>query len=360
MNNVNKLRGFSLIELMIAMVLGLILSAGIFSVFSGNKRSNDLNTTMSDMQESARFVLTRIAADARMAGFQGCNDINRGGPQILANSSPTSNLELTATSGYAFSGGSWAPGGSLPTGVLSTPPPIEGSHALNLQFGSAASFPLVPLEGGPESIPSKTDPIVINTTTGISSEPFNLRAEDFAIISNCTGADLFEITGVSGGDGGEATLEHSSGANKSDSLTFDYIPNLSTKVMRFNSNFYYVADTGQTNGAGDMIPGLYQQSLPYTSAPTLLVTGVENLRFEFGLRTGPDSLAYLPAGNGGITNSQIETIRIGLLMVSENRVSSQPNNATFMLAGQPVTSPGDRRYRQAFNTTVKIRNRRVE
>jgi len=48
MNSLKKNSGFSLIELMIAMVLGLMLSAGIFSVFSGNKRSTDLNSAMAN------------------------------------------------------------------------------------------------------------------------------------------------------------------------------------------------------------------------------------------------------------------------------------------------------------------------
>jgi len=74
----NRISGVSLIELLIAMTLGLILLAGMIAVFSGNKRSSELNTAMANIQENARFALSALGKDIRMAGFQGCLDSRRG------------------------------------------------------------------------------------------------------------------------------------------------------------------------------------------------------------------------------------------------------------------------------------------
>lgn len=70
-------RGFSLIELMVAMTLGLILVMGVAQLFLGSKRSFVLQQHMAVVQENARFVLTRVSRDLRQAGMFGCLDLDR-------------------------------------------------------------------------------------------------------------------------------------------------------------------------------------------------------------------------------------------------------------------------------------------
>ncbi|MBX2886174.1 MAG: prepilin-type N-terminal cleavage/methylation domain-containing protein, partial [Granulosicoccus sp.] len=53
--------GFSMVELLVAMAIGLILISGMISVFGGNRRSSELNQAMSNMQESARFAIDAIS-----------------------------------------------------------------------------------------------------------------------------------------------------------------------------------------------------------------------------------------------------------------------------------------------------------
>lgn len=69
--------GFSLIELMVAMTLGLILVLGVSHLFLGSKRSFVLQQQLAVAQENARFVLTRISRDLRQAGLFGCLDMDR-------------------------------------------------------------------------------------------------------------------------------------------------------------------------------------------------------------------------------------------------------------------------------------------
>jgi type IV pilus assembly protein PilW len=65
-----KQKGFSLIELMIAMVLGLLLMAGVINIFLASNQTYRLQDAMFRMQESGRFALSTILKDARDAGFQ--------------------------------------------------------------------------------------------------------------------------------------------------------------------------------------------------------------------------------------------------------------------------------------------------
>ena len=70
-------RGFSLVELLIAMALGLMLTLGVLDVFLATKESFVLQQRSAAMQENARFLLSRMAQDIRQAGQLGCLDLRR-------------------------------------------------------------------------------------------------------------------------------------------------------------------------------------------------------------------------------------------------------------------------------------------
>lgn len=73
----NRQAGVTLIELMVAMVLGLLVSAGIVTVFLSTSNSNRAQTQMARLQEEGRFAITRLSDDLRMANGQYCD--NTGG-----------------------------------------------------------------------------------------------------------------------------------------------------------------------------------------------------------------------------------------------------------------------------------------
>jgi type IV pilus assembly protein PilW len=64
--------GFNLIELMIAMVLGLIVSLGITQVFLSAKNTYVSQDAAAGIQEDARFVLSKMLQEIRMVGMFGC------------------------------------------------------------------------------------------------------------------------------------------------------------------------------------------------------------------------------------------------------------------------------------------------
>ena len=64
--------GFGLIELMIAMTLGLLLVLGLTQVFLSARQTSLAQTASAQLQEDARYVLSKIAQEIRMAGMFGC------------------------------------------------------------------------------------------------------------------------------------------------------------------------------------------------------------------------------------------------------------------------------------------------
>ncbi len=62
--------GFALIELLIAMVLGLLLMTGAIQVMLSSKQTFRANEDISRIQENGRFALDVLIRDVRMAGFR--------------------------------------------------------------------------------------------------------------------------------------------------------------------------------------------------------------------------------------------------------------------------------------------------
>jgi len=61
--------GLTLVELMVAVALGAIVSIGIVQVLVSNRFSDDLNTSIATAQENGRFIVTRLRNDIMMAGY---------------------------------------------------------------------------------------------------------------------------------------------------------------------------------------------------------------------------------------------------------------------------------------------------
>ena len=359
-------RAFSLVELLVAMVLGLLLTGGMISVFAGNRASSELNVAITTMQESARYALDAIAADVRNSGYQGCLGVQSGATRIAAKDAPTANFLASATSGSLIEkDNDWEPD-PPPTFVESDHVAIEGTHAISLQFGDP-NISLIAQQM--QTVATGANPAGIVWTKRALD---GIAAGDFAIVSNCERADLFAISKIKNGRG----LFHKATHNKTGSLSAAYgdVRTIGqTAVMPFRSNVYYVGDTGRDSESGGDILALYRQTLPYasTNLPTELVAGVENMRIAFGVRDSGGTLRYVTPDSTAFSPARVESVRIGLLMASREQITSQDDEKTYTLAGQAIppydaaattldgeTHPVDRRHRLAFNTTVKVRNRR--
>ncbi|RYV02718.1 pilus assembly protein PilW [Shewanella sp. OPT22] len=66
-----KYKGFSLIELMIAMVVGLVLTLGLFTMFRMSSTNVTTTSHFNELQENGRIALTLMERDISQAGFMG-------------------------------------------------------------------------------------------------------------------------------------------------------------------------------------------------------------------------------------------------------------------------------------------------
>jgi type IV pilus assembly protein PilW len=68
----NKQSGISLIETMIALLIGLFLLSGVLQLFSSAQQTYRMQSNLARLQENSRFALDFLTHDIRMAGYWGC------------------------------------------------------------------------------------------------------------------------------------------------------------------------------------------------------------------------------------------------------------------------------------------------
>jgi len=76
MSNTTPIKGFTLVELMIAMVIGLILILGIATIFTNTTNNIRLQRGIATIQETGRMAVDLISGDIGGAGSQYCSAIN--------------------------------------------------------------------------------------------------------------------------------------------------------------------------------------------------------------------------------------------------------------------------------------------
>ena len=67
----SRLRGFTLIELMVSVVLGLLLSLGVVNIYLGSKKNYAAEEDMARIQENGRFALNFLKRELMQVGFYG-------------------------------------------------------------------------------------------------------------------------------------------------------------------------------------------------------------------------------------------------------------------------------------------------
>ena len=114
-NSFKSLNGFTLIEILIAVVVGIILLGGLIQIFILTKNNYRIQQGLNYMQENLRFAMGEVGYSARMGGF------------FYTVSQPTSVLATSAASIFGSAGGAAAIGA------------VQSSNELTVMPGLAAN-----------------------------------------------------------------------------------------------------------------------------------------------------------------------------------------------------------------------------
>lgn len=378
-------RGFSLIEMMIAMVLGLILILGLVQVFAASRASYALSEGLSRVQENGRFAMDFLQRDIRMAGHFGCaNDqFRKSRPDLglLESRLTPAALDFSQSlQGYEASGtapgatvnllsdaqmgspGSWAGSPALPSFITgAVHKPLPGSDVLVIRYLAGDGVPVTEVSGNT----IKVDPArwSVLTQEGVGDPGL------FGI-ADCTYADVFQATSAAAG-----TITAAAGGLNGSAPDFSRYtahPAGQTAVYRAEAVAYYVA-RGAAGG-----PSLFR--VRYRAAPggsmttdeEEVVEGIESMQLLYGQDPGPvnaltghvamqNTAASLGSTSGDTPEERwrrVGQVRVGLLARSPDRSSARQATANPSALGTSFAPSGeDARYRATYESTIALRNR---
>ena len=331
--------GISLIEFMVAMVIGLFLIAAVGATYLGNKGAFSEGRAVSVMQDNGRFALETLSRDIRLAGFSGCmgsgtvgNTLNNSGSFLYSFSQ--------GVQGFHGSGSSWTPAldASIGAGVA----PLAGTDVLTLRRAEGPSYGL----SAPYMALSTDAPHVDAALLA----PDKLKQNHFVLVRDCTAAAVFQITNVDATTSG--TLKHLAGAGSPGNASGDLgrVFGSDAQATRVVTASYFLAPSVAVPGRNS----LWEQT--DAQAPSEMALGVDNLQILFGEDTDGDLTANRYVTADQVSNmASVVSVRLSLLLSSDDNTAQSPEPYTFNGVG-PVT-PTDRRLRTVFTTVVSLRNR---
>jgi len=124
-------KGFTLVELLVSMVLGLVVVGAVVSVVMANKRTFNTTAAMSQVQESARTAFELVARDLRQAGATGCDNSGRVANVLDPGTPPATPLWWQTWNGLVgFDGTDVDPAVSIGTGPEDR---ISGTDSIQIQ-----------------------------------------------------------------------------------------------------------------------------------------------------------------------------------------------------------------------------------
>ncbi len=340
--------GMTLIEIMIALLIGAFLIGGILEIFINSRQTYRMQEGLSRLQENGRFALDFLADDIRMAGFIGCNNnaslTNTTTPLLTPNTLNTPTAFLydfsKAIEGFeSTSTSAWTP--TINAAISS---PQGGSDVITIRRAADQGFTVI-------TQASVTDGLTLDssaTTTNLQTVGFlNSSGTNnctIAVVNNCSSASVFQVSSITG-----SVLSHSTGSgctpdNLTNSLAATYVGG---QIFPINTISYYVS----TNPSNNL--SIYRKV--GSSSAQELVEGIEQMQILYGEDTDQDGAPnYYVTANNVVNMVNVVSIRISLLAVTvDDNLASQP--LTYNYNGTNVT-PTDNKIRRVFNTTIAVRN----
>ncbi len=317
--------GFSLVELMVAMVVSLIIISGAFTMHNSTRKIQVKNEEQMDMVADARFAIEMIAYDLRHAGSWG--GTNKDGLIACRSTDTTCGAPLAAGNDCAVAGN--------PVWAYDLSRPVFATDAANPY--STTCIPAT------EGYLAGTDVLEVRYADSNAIASADLKAGQAYVRSNFINGQVFS---------GNTPPELK--AYESSALTANH---------ELHAYAYYISD--HTDVDGDGIPSLRRASLVIGPSiqSQVLVSGVVDLQVQFGVDTTGDgfvnrydSPATVTADNNWFN---VYAAKIWLLMRTDKQQPGVDTSKTFDIAGAPVSVGGQDDFRYFMvSSVVDMRNLR--
>jgi type IV pilus assembly protein PilW len=330
-------RGVTLIELMVAMVLGLLVAGGIITLFLSTSNSNRVQTQLARLQEDGRFAIGQLTDDLSMATGMYCN--NTGGiaaqstskvfldglrtPRVLSKNLLSNLFENTTTwgvkqnsntypaaptaaypmpsflfmRGYSCSGTADCKpvkvdflGGNANTAGTSLGNRVYGTDVLTVRYLDSSRGWRI---GSNNKAVSAADGTLseIDLVPSTTEPPASDFKSTTALMADCSTAQIFDVT-VSGGVIKPTALQNMA-------VPIAPQPVSPARVFDFKNDMrnvtYYVqmvSDDGTDTGVKT---GALMRRVNGSTPDQELIRGVERLTFRYGVEDASGGVRFLTA-----------------------------------------------------------------
>lgn len=304
-------RGFTLIELMVSIVIGLFLLVGVFSVYINGRGSQKVVDEQLTMVQNARFALNAISYDLRHAGLWGrVNEFDAGMGNI------TNDL-LPAVVGECAAG--WVGNFASPVAAFDNATPYAATCTPDWAQG---------------------DVIEARYTLGNPITDAELVPGQIYVNSDVNSAAFFQ-------------------GNVSPGISVD------ARNYLVVSNLYYIS--ADSDVVGDGVPSLHRVTLEPGPVVTdqIIMRGIEGMEVQYGLDTDDDGQvnSYLnPSAVAPTDWINVRTIKVTLIVRSIDSLRKvAPNldtSSSGIVNGVQVNFPNNGFRHYVISSVTKLRNQK--
>ena len=390
-------KGFTIVEILIASVLGLFLTAVIISIYVGNQNTFRSAQGVARSQETTRFATHFLKTDIRQAGYQGCSKGVSKRPLLDSTNDSFSPSVEGAIFGWEFNNTSVGDNYTLDYETLDTDftqGDVDTARENNSSPGSEWSSQFIQGIPGtltstelPQSIAdlnpiSGSDIVVLSisdtfdlfvqrqsnqratTLTTINQNgaivPSGIDRGSIISVGDCSSIDIFQ-NGANAGDS-FLSIENAGNIQPGNDLnnTFQWQKRWDENASIYTTNtiLYYIG----TGARG--IPSLYR----YTTTCGLdgncgataaeLIEGVETMQILYGVDTTRNGAANTYVSADDVPDFRdVVAVKAGLLIRSPEAANVETGNGTFTILDQIQFDPPDDRFqRYVNNTTIRLQN----
>lgn len=322
-------KGFSLLEVMISLSVGLVLFAGVLSIFVGLRTTTAETASYGELQENGRFALSILTEDLQRQDFWG----DYTGTFDLASITPVPNAPVNECKGGGVNNGTF---------------PVSVGHFRTLWGGTVKAKDILncidDARVGSVSQGDYTDVIqlkrvVASPLTDGTGDPITVApANNYYLVSNLNHGEIFSAG------------------------TVPFIDN--SQVWEYQHHVYYIRE--ETQGSYK-VPVLMQGQLTSRMSFSPLVDGIEIIRFMYGVDSDNDGVvnAFISADNmtddywDNAEGSKILAVKVYVLVRGIKPDLKYVNNNTYHL-GDLSVSYDDAYRRLLFSSTITLFNARVD
>lgn len=303
-------RGLTLVELMVALAIGLFLVGAVSALYVNTKNGFDYSNEIARMQETGRFALEAIARDVRMAGYNGCGQtVNTANVVIGAQTDPFLDFSKPIL-GYEG-------------GVSSFPQALTDAGALT----SSDALILIGASSGDIVVKSHNPP-----SAQIDTNTHSIKPGEILLITDCSKASIFQMTGPTNNNNNATNIVHNTGTGIPGNCTkflgdscpkstsYTYKPG--SIMFRLSSSAYFIGNSSLSDGSRSLYVMELEGSANGSSARELL-TGVHDMQLTYGIDNGDGTVDSIATADNVTDWSKVVSVQIRLSIRStRNNIST--------------------------------------